>query len=176
MKLISSPFVIISGLSVPTVMKTRTLVIAVALWVTAATSGFCSNPQVGTWKLNETKSTFTSGMGKNTTVVFSRTPEGLWQVDTTIDRVNKNGKRTQTHTVWVGKRDGKPYPIKVIKGSQSYDAIAYTEHGFTTMKKGKVIMTGTIAYAEDGKSRVVTANGTTAGGKKLESTAKYDKQ
>jgi hypothetical protein len=98
---------------------------------------------------------------------------GRWQVATTIDRVNKNGKRTQTHTIWIGKRDGKPYPVT---GSQTYDAIAYTEHGFTAMKKGKVIMTGTITYAEDGKSRVVTANGTSAGGKKLESTAKYDKQ
>jgi hypothetical protein len=164
---------IISGLSLPTAMKTRTLIIAVALCVTAATSGFCANPQIGTWKLNEAKSTFTPGMGKNTTVVFSRLGGGRWQVATTIDRVNKNGKRTQTHTIWIGKRDGKPYPVT---GSQTYDAIAYTEHGFTAIKKGKVIMTGTITYAEDGKSRVVTANGTSAGGKKLESTAKYDKQ
>ena len=173
MKLISSLLLTVSGLSRPTAMKTRTFIIAVALWVTAATPGFCANPQIGTWKLNETKSTFTSGMGKNTTVVFSRTPEGLWQVDTTIDRVNKNGKRTQTHTVWVGKRDGKRYKVT---GSRTYDEIAYTEDGFTAFKGGKEVMKGTIKYSLDGKSRVVTANGTTASGKKLESTAKYDKK
>lgn len=173
MKLISSRLLTVSGLSLPTAMKTRTLIIAVALWVTAATSGFCANPQIGTWKLNEAKSTFTPGMGKNTTVVFKPLDGGRWQVDTFIDRVNKNGKRTQTHTVWIGKRDGKRYHVE---GSRTYDEIAYTEDGFTAFKGGKEVMKGTINYSLDGKSRVVTANGTTASGKKLASTAKYDKQ
>jgi hypothetical protein len=165
---------IISGLSLPTAMKMRTLLIAVALCFTAATSGFCANPQVGTWKLNEAKSTFTPGMGKNTTVVFTDLGGGVWQVVTTIIRVNKNGKRTEPRTTtWTGKRDGKPHPVI---GSRTYDEIAYTEDGFTAFKGHKEVMKGTINYSLDGKSRVVTANGTTVSGKKLASTAKYDKQ
>src|ERR1022692_2003239 len=97
---------IISGLSLPTAMKTRTLIIAVALCVTAATSGFCANPQIGTWKLNEAKSTFTPGMGKNTTVVFSRlgrrpvaggydyrSGEQEWETDANAHHLDRQARR-----------------------------------------------------------------------------------
>ncbi len=154
-------------------MNIRTLVLAVALCFAAASTGFSADSPIGTWKLDEAKSTFAPGMGKNTRVVFSRLRHGLWEVDTTIDRINKNGKRVETHTTWIGKHDGKPYPVK---GSKSYDAIAYTEHGFTAMKGGKVVMTGTIDYAGRGKSRVVIARGKNWRGKELESTAQYDRQ
>ena len=40
----------------------------------------------------------------------------------------------------------------------------------------KVAVTGTIAVAKDGKSRVVTANDTDANGKKVTDKAYYDKQ
>jgi hypothetical protein len=42
-------------------------------------------------------------------------------------------------------------------------------------KGGKVTATGRIAVSADGKSRVVTLNGTTAKGKKFSNTAVYDK-
>ncbi len=173
MKIITPPLMTIRRLSLPTVRKIRTLGIAVALSFTAAITGFSADPRVGTWNLDESESTFAPGMGKNTRVVFSRKRGGLWEVDTTIDRVNKRGKRTQTHTIWIGKHDGKPYPVK---GSKSYDEIAYTEDGFTALKKGKVVMTGTISHAQKDKSRVVIASGTNASGKKIESKAKYDRQ
>jgi hypothetical protein len=58
----------------------------------------------------------------------------------------------------------------------THDAIAYTKTGFTAYKKGKVVMTGTINYQNQGKTRIVRANGLTSQKKKLESTAKYAEQ
>ena len=46
----------------------------------------------------------------------------------------------------------------------------------TAKKSGTVVVTGRIVVAADGKSRVVTLNGTTAKGKKFTNTAVYDKQ
>jgi hypothetical protein len=46
----------------------------------------------------------------------------------------------------------------------------------TATKDGNVVMTGTITVAKDGKSRVVTLNGTDASGKKFTDMTYYDKQ
>ena len=43
------------------------------------------------------------------------------------------------------------------------------------MKDGKIVWTGRITVAADGKSRTVTMNGTDAGGKKFSGKAVYDK-
>ena len=46
-----------------------------------------------------------------------------------------------------------------------------------TVKKGSRVMgTGRIAVSADGKSRVVTVNGTTAKGKKFSNTVVYDRE
>jgi hypothetical protein len=46
----------------------------------------------------------------------------------------------------------------------------------TVKKGGKVMATGRIAVSADGKSRVVTVNGTNAKGKKFSNTVVYDKE
>ena len=49
-------------------MKTRTIVLTLALCFIGAAVCFAQSP-MGTWKLNEAKSTFAPGMPKNNTVV-----------------------------------------------------------------------------------------------------------
>ena len=46
----------------------------------------------------------------------------------------------------------------------------------TSKKDGKVVGTGTIVVAPDGKSRTVTTTMTNAKGEKVTTTAVYDKQ
>ena len=58
----------------------------------------------------------------------------------------------------------------------AYEMVNDRTNKFTGMKDGKVAVTGTIAVAKDGKSRVVTANDTDANGKKVTDKAYYDKQ
>ena len=153
-------------------MKTRIAVVAVALSFVAAAGCFAANPQMGTWRLNEAKSKLVPGMGKNTTVIYAEEKD---KIRVTVDGVDKNGK--PTHSVWVGKWDGKVYPTK---GNLSWNSAAYKvvnerTNDITTMKDGKVVWTGRITVAADGKSRTVTLNGTGADGKKFKGTAVYDK-
>ncbi|PYL74275.1 MAG: hypothetical protein DMF27_14840 [Verrucomicrobia bacterium] len=153
-------------------MKTRIAVVAVALSFVAAAACFAANPHMGTWKLNEAKSKLAPGMGKNSTVVYSEQKD---KVKITVDGVDKDGK--PTHSVWVGKFDGKAYPVK---GNLPYNSVAYKvvndrTNDITAMKDGKIGWSGRITVSADGKSRTVTINGTDANGKKFKGTAVYDK-
>lgn len=138
----------------------------------ATAACFGANAQMGTWKLNEAKSKLAPGMGKNTTVVYAEQGD---KIKITVEGMDKDGK--PAHGVWIGKWDGKAYPAK---GNMAWDSAAYkvvNDHTneITTMKNGKIVWTGTITVAKDGKSRTVTTNGTDANGKKFHSKAVYDK-
>jgi len=153
-------------------INTRIAAVAVALSFTAATACFAANPQMGTWKLNEAKSKLVPGMGKNTTVTYTEQKD---KIKITVDGVDKDGK--PTHSVWVGKFDGKAYPVK---GNLPYNSVAYKvvndrTNDITVMKDGKIGWRGRITVAPDGKSRTVTINGTDAQGKKFSGKAVYDK-
>ncbi len=153
-------------------IKTRIGVMAAVLSFAMTVVSLAANPQMGTWKLNEAKSKLVPGMGKNTTVTYVEHND---KIRITVDGVDKDGK--PTHSVWVGKFDGKAYPLK---GSPSLNAVAYRTvndrtNEITTLKDGKVAWSGRIVVAADGKSRTVTINGTDANGKKFTGKAVYDK-
>jgi hypothetical protein len=127
---------------------------------------------MGTWKLNEAKSKLIPGAGKNMTVTYTEQKD---KIKITVDGVDKDGK--PTHSVWVGKFDGKAYPAK---GNLPYNAVAYRvvndrTNDITAMKDGKVGWNGRITVSADGKSRTVTITGTGADGKKFKGKAVYDK-
>jgi len=53
-------------------MKIRNIVLTVALCLLVFSVCYAAeNPNIGTWKLNESKSRIPAGVGKNTTVVYS---------------------------------------------------------------------------------------------------------
>jgi hypothetical protein len=169
----------------PGMTKTSIALLSVALSFIATAACFAANPhmaagphmaaspQMGTWKLNEGKSKMAPGMGKNTMVVYAEKGD---KVQVTVDGVDKDGKAT--HSVWLGKWDGKAYKAK---GNMAYDSAAYRmvnerTNNITTMKNGKVMWSGQITVSKDGKSRTVTINSTDANGKKSTSKAVYDKE
>lgn len=156
-------------------MKTnRTLLIAGGLWFTAAAAAFAGNPHMGTWKLDESKSKMADGGAKNTSVTYVEAKDDMMKV--TVDGVDKDGKAV--HWTWVGKFDGQPHKVK---GSAMADEISMKrvdEHtnDMTVMKDGKVVMTGKIKVAKDGKSRVVTTTKTDENGKEHTDKAYYTKE
>jgi hypothetical protein len=153
-------------------MRTKTIGLTLALCFLAVTSCF-ADPQMGTWKLNEAKSKFAPGATKNNTVVYEAAGDN---VKVTVDGTDKDGK--STHNEWTGKFDGKDYPVSGDPTSdmRSYKKVDDRTLKLTVKKDGKVTASGRIVVSTDGKSRTVTTSGTDAEGKKVKSTAVYDKQ
>jgi hypothetical protein len=155
-------------------MITKTIGLILALCFVAGAACFAADdPQIGTWKLNETKSKLTPGTGKNNTVVYEAAGD---EVKVTIDGTDKDGK--PTHNEWTGKLDGKDYAVTGDPKSdmRAYKKISDRILAFTVKKDGKTTVTGRIVVAADGKSRMVTAHGADEQGKKSTEKAAYDKQ
>ena len=153
-------------------LRTIGLTLALCFFVRAACFA-ADDPNMGTWKLNETKSKTAPGMEKLTTVVYEAVGD---QVKVTIDGADANGK--PIHNEWTGKFDGKDYPVTGDSTSdmRSYKKIDAQTLKFTVKKGDKTTATGRIVVAADGKSRTVTAKGTDEHGKQFKNVAAYDKQ
>jgi hypothetical protein len=154
-------------------MKPQTTVLTLALCLFGAALSFADDPQMGTWKLNETKSKFSAEATKNHTVVYETVGENI---KITADGTDKDGK--STHNEWTGKFDGKDYPVT---GDPNSDTRSYKKVDDRTLtmivkKDGKVTATGQIIVSADGKSRTVTTGRTDTQGKKVSNKVAYDKQ
>ena len=77
-----------------------------------------------------------------------------------------------------GKFDGKDYPLvgDPAANTRSYKKIDDHTTELTNKKDGKVTAMGKIVVSADGTSCTVTLTATDASGKKMKSTAVYDKQ
>jgi hypothetical protein len=153
-------------------MKPRTILMSLVVFVGAAVC-FAAELNMGTWKLNEAKSKIAAGSPKNTSVVYEAAGD---MVKITVDGVDAEGK--PVHHEWTGKFDGKDYPVTgdPTSDTRSYKKVAIRTMTFAAKKGGKVILTGRIVVAADGKSRTVTTTATDSKGKKIHSTAVSDKQ
>jgi hypothetical protein len=151
-------------------MKTRSISLTFVLCLLALTVTFAQNANMGTWKLNEAKSSIPAGMGKTTTVVYAADGD---MIKITGDGVDAQGKAT--HTEWKGKFDAKPYPLT---GDADANFRAYKfKNGrllVANMNGDKTVANGKIDVAKDGKSRTVSM--TYFEKKKIKAKYVYDKQ
>jgi hypothetical protein len=154
-------------------MKARKIGITLALCFVGAALCLAADGFLGTWKLNEAKSNLAPGTAKNSTVVYSAMGD---QIMVTIDGTDAAGK--PAHSEWMGKLDGKDYPVTGDSNSDARAVKKIDDHTLTfeVKKGGKVLFTGRIVLSADGKSRTVTTEGTDSTGKKITATAVYDKQ
>jgi hypothetical protein len=153
-------------------MKARTVIATVVVFL-AALALSAADPQMGTWKLNESKSTLAPSGAKNNTIVISGSGDNI---KITIDGVDWKGQNF--HDEWTGKYDGKDYPSKgdPLGDSRSYTKVNANTLSFTGKAGGKTIFTGTSVVSPDGKTRTVTSSATDAQGKMFSTTSVYDKQ
>ena len=154
-------------------MRSKTILATLTAIFAGAALCLAADMNLGTWKLNEAKSKFSPGAGKNLTVLYEAAGDN---VKVTVDGVDGEGK--STHNEWTGKFDGKDYPVT---GDPNSDARSYkkvNDHTMSLMVKkgGKVTVSGRIVVSADGKSRTVTTTGTDAKGNAFANTAVYDKQ
>jgi hypothetical protein len=154
-------------------MKTRTIMLTLALCFVAVAVGFASNPNMGTWKLNEAKSKIPAMAPKNDTVAYEAAGDSI---KVTVDGTDGAGK--PTHNEWTGKFDGKDYPLTGDPDAETRSYKKIDEHTteLANKKAGKVTLTGRIVVSADGKTRTLTISGTDANGKAVKYTAVYDKQ
>ena len=154
-------------------MKTRTILVSVAVLLAGYGLCFAEDAQIGTWKLNEAKSKLNPEAPKNTTIVYAETGDS---VKVTVDGVDKDGK--PAHNEWTGKFDGKDYPVTGDTASdmRSYKQVNDHTLELTAKKDGKVTIEGKITVSADGKTRTVQATGTDPSGKKVKTEGVYVKQ
>ena len=154
-------------------MKPRAIILTVLLCLVAAGLCFAADANLGTWKLRAAKSEFSPGSPKNNIVVYEAAGDN---VKVTVDGTDKDGK--PTHNEWIGKFDGKDYPVTGDPNSdeRSYTRIDDRTLGFNFKKGGKRIASGRIEVSIDGKIRTVTTIGIDSNGKKVTSTSVYDRQ
>ena len=151
-------------------MKGKTLALTLALCF--AGTAFAQKAEMGTWKLNEAKSKVPAGYMKNTTVLYETDGDN---VKVTTDGTDAKGD--PMHTTWAGKFDGKAYPLTGDPTADSRTYVKVNDHTLklTNTMAGKAVNTGTVTIAPDGKIRTLRISGTDKDGKKVSSTAVYDK-
>jgi len=154
-------------------MNARAIVLTVLLGLFGSSTCLAADANMGTWKLNEAKSTLAPGAAKNNTVVYAAAGDAI---KVTVDGTTADGK--PFHNEWQGKFDGKDYPVT---GDPTQDARAYRKVDDRTTeidvkKGGKMLVSGRIVISADGKSRVISTSGTDPSGKKISSSGFYDKQ
>jgi hypothetical protein len=154
-------------------MKTRMIFVTLAFCFCGAIAGFAADLNQGTWKLNESKSKISAGAPKNTSVVYSMDGDNVKAV---VEGMDSAGK--PTHNEWVGKYDGKYYPVTGDGQSDARAIKQVDDHNFDlSAKKGdKVTVSGKIKISADGKTRTVSTSGTDEKGKKVSNTSVYEKQ
>jgi len=149
------------------------LILATLIVCMAGAAVLAADAFTGTWKLNEAKSKMGAGVNKYNTVTYEMAGDS---VKITLDGVGADGK--PVHDEWTGKYDGKDYPVT---GNPMTDMRAYKKINDHTLevtgkKDGKQVISAKITVSADGKTRTVVSTQTAADGKKVASTAVYDKQ
>ena len=153
-------------------MKVQKIAWTLALCLAGVVMCYASDPNMGTWKMNEAKSKASPMAMRNTTVVYAQSGDDIKvTTDGTMD-----GKPVQTE--WTGKFDGKDYPLTgdPTANTRSYKKMGENGLELTNKKDGKTVTEGHITISADGKVRTLKVNGTDADGKKFSYTAVYDKQ
>jgi hypothetical protein len=149
------------------------------LMIPFAVVGQTSDPWVGTWKLNLSKSKYDPGPPpKSMTLKIEPMPGGAFKH--TFDGVDAKGQTT--HSERVGKFDGNEVPVQAVLPATTVVITnvfkRIDDHSFEAVAKrdGKVAGTTRIVISRDGKTLTSTATGKNPEGQTTTTTSVWDKQ
>jgi hypothetical protein len=160
----------------------RSLLLAgVVLWAaaTAIPSGQAhdskDNPQIGFWKMNVARSTFSSGTGFRSATSRIEAVDG--GVKHTVDSVYADG--TTRKYEYTTKYDGKD--VAVVGSSPYGDTTALTRLDVNTTRtvyksRGTVTVTQISVVSDDRRTRMVTTKGTNPAGQAVDNLSVYERQ
>ena len=151
-------------------LKFSLLTVAVAMQLPAA------DLNLGTWKLDTTKSKYNPGPAPKSATNVS-TADGDWVVSKN-EGVAADGKATSNSQRY--KRDGNQYPWNTTDGTGkttvSMKQIDDHHTSGTLTRDGKVVSTFKATISKDGKTRTLTSSGTNTDGKKFSNVVVYTRQ
>jgi len=133
-----------------------------------------SDPAVGVWKLNSTKSSYDPGPVPSTgTTTITAVGPGIKISGRGVDAAGK-----PTLTEYTGAFDGKD---TVVVGSPAFDSMSMKRIDANTTevtrkKAGKVVQTARRVISQDGKTMTLTTIGTDGQGRKINNVTVYEKQ
>jgi hypothetical protein len=133
-----------------------------------------SDPVVGTWQLNTSRSKFSAGPAmQSQTRTYSQSGDKITLVMVTV---GPDGKEVTTHTTY--QLNGKDFPVT---GTPDYDSLSAKRINsntaeFTLKKGGKDIGTTSRTVSKDGKTLTAKTNVTTAAGEKSENVLVFDRK
>ena len=133
-----------------------------------------SDPVVGTWHLNVSKSTFTAGPApKSQTRTYTQSGSSITLV---MKTVGADGKESTLKTTY--QLDGKNYPVT---GAPDYDSLSAKQlnphtASFTLKKAGKAVGRTSRTVSHDGKQMTSKLSLTSPKGEVTESVLVFDRQ
>ena len=134
---------------------------------------------IGSWTLNLAKSTYEAGPPpyKRSTCKIEALPNGLnGGLKVTYDNVGIRGG--VSHIEWVGKLDGKDYPIQGVDDvlTNAYTRVDERTYDVVVKADGVKAASARVVIAPDGKTLTSVTSTRNARGQILKTTAVYDRQ
>jgi len=113
-----------------------------------------------------------AGVTKNNTITYSEQGD---RIKATMDGTDSDGR--PNHTVWVGKFDGRVYPVTGNPHHNAERSRVINDHtaAIERLQDGKLVWWGTIAISKDGKTRTATLYSRDVSGKKFTVKKVYDR-
>jgi hypothetical protein len=133
-----------------------------------------SDPVVGTWQLNVSKSTFTAGAAlKSQTRTYTQSGSSITLVMKTVGADGRESTQKATYQL-----DGKNYPVT---GAPDYDSLSAKQinphtASFTLKKAGNAVGRTSRTVSHDGKQMTSKLSMTSAKGEMTESVLVFDRQ
>ena len=132
------------------------------------------DPFIGTWKLNVAESKLPFSLPKSQVTKIEIQSDGF--IKSTNDIVEPDG--AIRHTEWVGKRDGKDYPLK--GGPTGYTiSVTLTDTNSTeqiSRINGQEVARFQVIVSDDGKTMTAKGKWKDAEGKEITGVTVSDKQ
>ena len=156
-------------------MRSRIILVAAIFILRLTLIGQAQAPLFGTWKLNLAKSAYDPGPPpyKRSTCRIEPWEDGM---KVTYDMVGTRGGIT--HLEWIGRLDGKDYPIEGLDDVLTNAYTRIDDRTFEVILKvdGVKAAVARIAISTDGKTLTTTTTARNAQGRSVITTTVYEKQ